>query len=72
MNTGDKVKFIGTTNDQVNWCGHDDPRKYLIKGKEYTISKIEVHSWHTRVYLKEYPGKHFNLLSFEVIAGQQP
>ena len=31
----------------------------------YTISYTNVHSWHTDVYLKEFPGVHFNSVCFE-------
>jgi len=60
-----KVKYIGTSNDQVNWGGNDDPRGLLTEGNTYEILKTEVHSWHTKYYLKEFPDKKFNSVSFE-------
>lgn len=62
---GSKVKYIGAGDDQVRWGNNDDPRGLLEEGKIYTIETIEVHSWHTKYYLKEFPSKKFNSVSFE-------
>lgn len=67
MKEKSKVKFIGATDDQVNWGTNDDPRGLLEIGKIYTILKIDVHSWHTKIYLKEFPDKKFNSVSFEEV-----
>ena len=64
MKKGDKIKFVEATDAQVNWGGNDDPRKLLEVGKSYTISKIEKHTWHTKLVLKEYPDKKFNSAHF--------
>ena len=39
----------------------------LEVGKEYTVVDVEVHPWHTLVFLKEFPGKSFNSVVFEEI-----
>jgi len=62
---GTKVKFVGSSKDQVQWGSHDDPEGLLIFGQEYTIDHTEVHSSYTKVYLKEFPSKHFNSCLFE-------
>lgn len=39
--------------------------KYLEVGKEYTVEKTEVDSWHTDVWLQEFPDVEFNSVFFE-------
>jgi len=63
--SGTRVRFIGSTKDQVNWGGNDDPIQCGLKvGETYTVQSTEVHSQHTKVYLREFPGKRFNSVSF--------
>ena len=33
-------------------------------GKLYTVTNVDVHSWHTMITLKEFPGKEFNSVLF--------
>ena len=54
MNRNDKIIYIGATEDQVLWGSNDDPREILEINKTYTVDKTEIHSWHTKVYLKEF------------------
>jgi len=61
---GDLVRYIGTSDAQVNWGANSDPRGVLIEGDCYHVEKVEVHSWHTKLYLRGIPGK-FNSVSFE-------
>jgi hypothetical protein len=61
---GDKVIYLGCTEDQTNWASNDDPTKVLIKGYTYYIEKVEVHSWHTKLTLRNVRGK-FNSVCFE-------
>lgn len=44
-----QVKF---TNQTSGWDGGEQGRKYLEKDKFYDIDYIEIHSMHTRIYLK--------------------
>ena len=67
MKIGSKVKFIGSSDEQVKWGNNDDPKKILNKKEIYTIENIEVHSWHTKIYLEDIKGK-FNSISFEEIS----
>jgi len=64
---GAKVKFIegGITKEQISWGSHDDPTNILEAGKEYTIDHTEIRSWHTKVFLDEFPGRQFNSVWFE-------
>ena len=66
MKTGDKVKFVSATDDQVNWGSNDDPRLVLDTNTIYEIENIKVHSWHTKVYLKGIKGKFNAVMGFYV------
>lgn len=39
----------------------------LKEGEKYHLSRLEVFSWHTDVYLKEFPGCRFNSVQFEEV-----
>ena len=62
-----KVKYIGCTENQIKWGCNDDPHSFLTIGGIYTMLKEEVHSWHTKIILKEFPDKKFNSVCFEEI-----
>ena len=34
---GDKVIYIGCTQDQINWGNNDDPRKILFENTAYFV-----------------------------------
>lgn len=68
MNIPTKVRFIEKAcADQINWGSNDDPNDLLEVGKVYDVSDWEVHTWHTKVHLKDFPGKKFNSVNFEVV-----
>lgn len=62
--SGDKVRFIGASEDQVRFGSGDDPRGLLKKGEVYTVDHTDVHSWHTNVYLQGIEGA-FTSVAFE-------
>ncbi len=64
MKKGDKVIYKGCTTEQVNWGSHSDPRGILTPGSVYKVSKVEVHTWHTKVSLVGIDGN-FNSGCFE-------
>jgi len=66
MKAGSKVKFLGSTDTQVKWGDNDDPSKVLKKGEIYILKDVEVHNWHTKVYLEGIKGK-FNSVSFKEV-----
>jgi len=68
LTKGDKVVYTGATDEQVRWGSNDDPRGILVEGNTYTVARVEVHSWHTKVWLEEYPGLKFNIVHFELVA----
>ena len=61
---GDRVIYVGSSEEQVIFGTNDDPRKVLIEGDIYQIEKVEVHSYHTKISLRGVIGK-FNSVSFE-------
>lgn len=69
LNTGDRVRYIGCTDHQVNWGNNDDPRSFLIVGREYIVESVEVHSQHTKISLRNKWGK-FNSVCFEFVKRQ--
>jgi len=64
MKTGDRVKFIGCTENQYKWGSCTNPNGILKIGHYYQVEDIEVHSWHTKITLVGIEGK-FNSVSFE-------
>jgi len=63
-----KVKYLGkTTDDQVQWGGNDDPRKFLLINAVYEVKNKYVHTWHTKLELHMYPGKYFNSVNFKEV-----
>lgn len=64
MKKGDIVQYIGCNDTQINWGNNDNPRSFLIVGKEYIIEMVEVHSYHTKIKLHNVTGM-FNSACFE-------
>ena len=60
-----KVKFI--EGDPFEWRIPASNAKLLKLGDTYTVERIEEHSWHTKVFLKEFPGVEFNSVWFEEV-----
>ena len=65
--SGTKVKYIeeNPSKAQIRWGGNVDPTGFLVVGMDYTIDKLIRKSSHTKVFLKEFPGKQFNSVWFE-------
>ena len=62
---GDRVIYTGTSDEQVRCgVGNDDPRNILIEGDIYQVEKVEEHSSHTKLTLRNIPGR-FNSVSFK-------
>jgi hypothetical protein len=64
FNSGDLVSYLGCDPDQINWGSNDDPTNVLIQGDVYYVEHVEVHSWHTKLKLRNVKGK-FNSVCFE-------
>lgn len=62
-NTSRKIRCVRNDTDVIDgYYG-----ELLEIGQTYTVDFIEVDSWVTYVYLKEFPDKHFNSVLFEEI-----
>lgn len=66
LRPGDEVKYIGCSDEQVRWAGHVDPRGVLEESATYTVERVSIHSWHTKVYLVGFSG-HFNSVCLEKV-----
>lgn len=65
---GSRVRCISVDEFQSRWGNNDSAEEYLTIGEIYTLSREpEVHSWHTKYYLEEVPGKKFNSVQFEAV-----
>lgn len=62
---GDTVRYLGCTKEQIEWGNNDRPYM-LILDRFYTVEKVEVHSYHTKLTLKGICGR-FNSVCFEKI-----
>ena len=69
MKKNDVVEYIGCSIEQIKWGNNDDPRSFLIVGKEYIIEKVFVHSQHTKIKLYNKMGL-FNSLCFKLKTSQ--
>lgn len=63
---GDRVRFA---NPQA---GYDNDQKRaktagLVVGEVYTLTKVEIHDWHTDVWLKEVEAVPFNSVQFSEV-----
>ncbi len=69
LEAGMMVRFMGATDQQVKWGNNDDPRGILKIGSIYEISEVEVHNWHTKIYLVSSidDGLKFNSVCFESV-----
>lgn len=63
---GNYVKYIGCTQEQINWGNNDDPRRILFEGDTYYVESVEVYSSHTKLTLRGIYGE-FNSVCFEKV-----
>jgi hypothetical protein len=63
---GDMVEFFEQpVTEAINWGGNDDPGRFLTIGGLYKVREVEIHSYHTKVFLEDIEGK-FNSVSFRL------
>jgi hypothetical protein len=67
LKQGDKL--ICTNNEENNWGSCDSASENLELNKVYTVKDVEIHSWHTKIFLEEIEGKRFNSVHFGTILG---
>jgi len=60
----DKVIFLGCSASQKRFGSHTGDITKLVIGETYTVTKKEVHSYHTKLYIEGFSGS-FNSVCFE-------
>lgn len=59
-------------NDNNVWGGGGENAHLLEIGKVYNLTDVEVHGWHTLVWLAEFPSNvSFNSVLFEELDGDE-
>jgi hypothetical protein len=66
LRSGITVKYIGCSQEQINWGSNDDPRNILFVGDKYYVEHVEHHAYHTKIELRGIKGK-FNSVCFELV-----
>lgn len=68
-----QIEYIRHPDDfQINWGANQDPQEHgSIPGNMYDLNRIDVRSYHTKVYLTDFPnvpfpGSAFNMETFEM------
>jgi hypothetical protein len=70
MKKGQKVRFIGVEcKEQIQWGGNTNPEGLLKTSDIYIVENYEIHSWHTKLFLKDIKGQ-FNPLWFEEVVNE--
>ncbi|MEG1564200.1 MAG: hypothetical protein RR365_10810 [Bacteroides sp.] len=59
---------VCVNNEDHKWGFDDYASRHLEVGKLYTVDRVDVHDWHTRVSVKEIPNMWFNSVAFEELA----
>ena len=60
-----KLRYIGASDEQVNYRGNDDPRGVLNIGSLYEVLREDIGDFHTDIYLTVFPKLRFNSVCFE-------
>ncbi len=63
FNKAGKIQH-GTTFDK------EQAQKHFVTGKVYTVDHTDIHSYHTNVYLKDFPDVNFNSVHFATVITQ--
>lgn len=59
--------IICIRNEDNKWSHADKNSPMLEVGKTYHVEDVDMGSWHTDVYLEEFPGVPFNSVLFEEV-----
>lgn len=62
---GTLVRFSHPENGYTHH--QEQAKKFLEVGEVYTVEHVDIHSWHSDVYLKEFPGEKFNTVLFSQV-----
>ena len=64
LQKGDLVVFKGHDDTQRRWGNNAETVGVLEPNAVYEVKDVEVHSWHTKVYLTVAPNSGFNSVMF--------
>ena len=64
MKMGKKVTFTGCSEEQRKWGSYTGDISKLKVGNKYKVKDVEIHTWHTKVFLEGIEGS-FNSVCFE-------
>ena len=59
-----RVRYLGASQDQINYGGGADSRIHLVVGEVYAVEHIVEREWHTHYYIN---GKPYNSVCFEEV-----
>lgn len=69
------TKVVGVFKNNIITGGYDGDKehasKYIKEGEVYTVDYTEVSSWHTDVFLEEFPGNCFNSVHFAEVDSEE-
>ncbi len=62
------IKYIAeeVSEIQIQWGGNTNPSGLLVVGQDYELDYADVRSQSTRIFLKDFPGKQFNSVWFDI------
>lgn len=62
-------RVVCISNEGVGWWSCKNNAHLLTVGQVYNLVDIDVHDWHSLVYLEEFPGVDFNSVLFNEVEG---
>ena len=69
---GQNVVFLGGTDAQFKWGSGYADHSVLTPGDIYWVSRVEEHTWHTKVWLGEGDLGPFNSVCFDALLPPEP
>ena len=61
-----KMVFTGADDIQAKYAGNADPRDFFEEGEVLTVNDINIGGWSSMVEFKNFRGKWFNTVCFEL------
>ena len=58
--------FTGADDIQAKYAGNADPRDFFEEGEVLTVNDINIGNWSSMVEFKNFSGKWFNTVCFEL------
>jgi len=61
-----QMVFTGADDIQAKYSGNADPRNFFKEGEVLTVNDINIGGWSSMVEFKNFQGKWFNTVCFEL------